>query len=306
MKPNRTNLSVPGHRKKMHPKALSSDADVIMFDLEDSVPPEHKETARNTIIDTLEKIESTAKTISVRVNSTDTPFAYRDIIEIVFSCGSIIDRIALPKVNGPGDIYFISRLLDGVEADINLNKTIKVEACIETAQGLSQVNEIAESSERLSALSFGIADYSASVGVGLNSISGHGEKDEAVYPGHRWHFPLSRMVMAAKANNLLAIDAPFGDFKNIKGLTQSAVMSNALGCNGKWVIHPNQIQPVNQVFTPSMKDIDRARKILDLFEDDGPAKNRAVAVDGKMVDQATYRLAKLLVEQAEGMGLLKS
>ncbi len=309
MIPNRTNLSVPGHQKKMHLKAMESNADMVMFDLEDSVPPEQKELARKTIIETLEQIKKPnlvkSKTIGVRVNSVETYFAYRDIIEIAFSVGNIVDVIVLPKVNHPGDIHFISRLLNGVEADQNIKKKIQIEACIETAQGLEQVSKIAKASHRIRSLAFGIADYSASIGVRLNSISGHGEKENDTYPGHRWHFPLSRMVMAAKANGLLAIDAPYGDFKNIEGLKKSTVLSQSIGCDGKWVIHPDQIEPVNKVFTPSSKEIERAKKILDLFKTNGPAETKAIAIDGKMVDQATLRLARQLWEQAVHLKLIK-
>ncbi len=326
MIPNRTNLSVPGHRKKMHLKAMASNADMVMFDLEDSVPPEQKELARKTVIETLEQIKTigqikrsdqinrsdqvktsnqiNTKTIGVRVNSVDTSFAYRDIIDIAFSTGDIVDVIVLPKVNHPGDIHFISRLLDGVETDQNNKKEIQIEACIETAQGLEQVSTIAKASHRIRSLAFGIADYSASIGVRLNSISGHGEKEKDIYPGHRWHFPLSRMVMAAKANGLLAIDAPYGDFKNISGLETSSSISQAIGCDGKWVIHPDQIDPVNKVFTPSAEEIERAKKIIDLFKAEGPAETKAIAIDGKMVDQATLRLARQLWEQAVRLKLV--
>ncbi len=304
MKPNRTNLSVPGHRVKMHPRALSSNADVIMFDIEDSVPPDQKDLARKTIVNTLSEIKDTRKTLTVRVNAADTPFAYKDIINVVGAAGNIIDAIVLPKVNHPGDIHFVCRLLDGIEKDHDIKHNIQIEACIETAAGLEQVSKIASASHRIKSLAFGIADYSASIGAKLVSTSGHGEKEDDIYPGHRWHYPLSRMVMAAKANDLLAIDAPYGDFKNIKGLEHSAAMAAAIGCNGKWVIHPDQIEPVNHVFTPTKKDIDRARRILDLFQTDGPAATKAIAIDGKMVDQATLKLAKQLWEQAIYLDLI--
>ena len=305
MTPNRSNLSVPGHRKEMHPKALNSAADVVMFDLEDSVPPKQKALARETIISTLVKMKDIPKTITVRVNSVDTPFAYKDIIDVAGAAGSRINAIVLPKVNHPGDIHFVCRLLDGIEMnpDHHVENSIQIEACIETAKGLEKVSKIARASRRIKSLAFGIADYSASIGARLISISGHGEKEENIYPGHRWHYPLSRMVMAAKANDLLAIDAPYGDFKDIKGLEHAAQIAAAIGCDGKWVIHPNQIEVVNTVFTPSKEDIQRAKRILDLFKTDGPAAKKAIAIDGKMVDQATFRLANQLWDQAVYLGL---
>ncbi|MCP4024303.1 MAG: CoA ester lyase [Desulfobacteraceae bacterium] len=298
MKPNRTNLSVPGIMEKMHAKAIESKADVIMFDLEDSVPSDQKELARKTIIKTLSNLFGCTRTIAVRINSLDTPYAYKDIIEVVTAAGKIIDAIVLPKVNHEGDIHCISRLLDGIEMDLNLDHTIRIEACIETAKGLERVSQIAKACSRIKSLAFGIADYSASIGAKLTSMSGHGEKEPATYPGHRWHFPVSRMVMAAKANNLLAIDAPFGDFKNLPGLKESAAMAAALGCDGKWVIHPDQIKVVNQAFTPSAEDIGRAKKIIDIFNIQNNPPKSAIAVDGKMIDQATLRLARQLWDQA--------
>jgi citrate lyase beta subunit len=288
----------------MHSKAFDSAADVVMFDLEDSVPPEQKNLARKTIISTLVKIRERSKTITVRVNSAQTSFAFQDIIEIAGAAGNIIDAIVMPKVNHPGDIYFICRLLDGVEMDRKIKNKIQIEACIETAKGLEQVSQIAGASNRIKSLTFGIADYSASIGARLSSISGHGEKEDDIYPGHRWHYPLSRMVMAAKANDLLAIDAPYGDFKNAKGLEDSAKLSSAIGCDGKWVIHPDQIDIVNKVFTPSAEEIQRAKRILDLFKADGPASTGAIAIDGKMVDQATLHLAKKVWNQSVFLGLV--
>lgn len=298
MKPNRSNLSVPGHREKMHAKALASDADVVMFDLEDSVPPGQKSLARRTIIHSLGQIKKSSKILTVRVNSVETPFAYKDIIEVISVAGSMVDAIVVPKVNHPGDIHFVCRLLDGIEMDKHMGKKVQIEACIETAKGLEQVSQIAGASPRIKSLAFGIADYSASIGARLTSISGHGENEEDMYPGHRWHYPLSRMVMAAKANNLLAIDAPYGDFKNPNGLEHSARMALAIGCDGKWVIHPDQIDAVNTIFTPSDEEIKQAIKIFDLFKAGGSAETRAIAIDGKMVDQATLRLAKQTVDQA--------
>jgi citrate lyase beta subunit len=287
----------------MHHKASLSKADVIMLDLEDSVPYDQKAAARKQVADSLSNISWGPKTVAVRVNSTDTPFAYRDIIEVVTRAGSVIDTLVLPKTDHPGDIYFISRLLDGLEQDCNYRTPIGIEAIIESAQGLSNIKQIATASSRLRALVFGIADYSASIGARLVSISGHGE-DESLYPGHRWHFIMSRMVMAAKANDLMVIDAPYGNFKDSRGLEASAVMSCALGFDGKWAIHPNQIRTINQVFAPGGTDIQRARNVISAFDKAREQGRGAANLDGRMIDRATYRLAKQLVAQAEILGLL--
>ena len=298
-KPCRTTLSVPGNREKMHVTAAASKTDVIMLDLEDSVPVDQKEVARKTVIDSLLSLDFKAKRVDLRINSLDTPFAYKDLIQVAEAAGDHLDTIVVPKVNHEGDIHFVSRLLDGVEMALGQKRQIRIQACIETAQGLFRVKEIAMADSRLSSLAFGIADYQASIGAGLISLSGHGENEEQVYPGHRWHFPISRMVMAAKANGLVVLDAPYGNFKDADGLKKSADLSKALGCDGKWVIHPDQIDTVNQVFTPSKEEIQRARQILEATD----ARPRgAVAVDGRMVDLATIRIARRVWNQAVFLG----
>jgi citrate lyase beta subunit len=304
MKPNRSNLSVPGHVKKMHGKAINCAADVIMLDLEDSVPPDKKITAREMAVQSLREMNWNEKTVTVRVNALDTPFAYRDILEIAEKAGDIINAIVIPKINHPGDVHFVSRLLDGIEMEKGFKREIQIEASIETAQGMAAVSQIAQASHRLKTLVFGVADYSDSIGAGLMSISGHGEKEGDLYPGHRWHYPLSKMVMTAKANNLLAIDAPYGYFKDLEGLCHSASLARALGCNGKWVIHPDQIDVVNQAFTPSPQDIKRAKTILDACETAEHKGKGAIGIEGRMVDQATLRLAKTLWAQAAYLGLV--
>ncbi len=303
MKPRRSNLSVPGHVEKMHGKAFVSNADVIMLDLEDSVPIDAKEKARAQVIQTLLDLDWSSKTVTVRINSLDTPFAYRDLLEVVENAGHVLDAIVIPKVNSPGDIAFTERMLDGIEMNKRLSP-LGIEASIETAEGLLRAADIAGESDRLKSFVFGIADYSASVGARLVSISGHGEKEEELYPGHRWHFALSRIVMVSKANDCLAIDAPYGNFKDLEGLRRSAIMSCALGCDGKWAIHPDQIDIINEVFTPSQKDIDLAARVLDANTKAAQEGRGAVAVDGRMVDQATVRMAKQLWEQAKYLQLV--
>jgi len=303
MKTQRSVLSVPGHVQKMHIKAAESAADVIMLDLEDSVPQEAKEAARRQVLDSLQTIDWRNKTVTLRINSLDTSFAYRDLLEIVEGAGEKVQAIVVPKVNHPGDIYFVERMLDGIEQARKLSDRIGIEASIETAAGMAEVMAIAGTGQRVRSLIFGIADYSASVGARLVSISGHGENEADIYPGHRWHFALSRMVMAAKANDLLAIDAPYGNFKDNEGLQRSAAMASALGCDGKWAIHPNQVETINQVFSPSPEDIERAITILKAAQAANQQSRGAIAVEGRMVDLATVRLAQRLHDQACHLGL---
>jgi len=304
MKPRRSTLSVPGHIEKMHVKASQRQVDVVMLDLEDSVPVQAKESARDQIIQSIHSLDWGETTLTFRINALDTPFGYRDLLEVVEATGPHIDAVVVPKVNHPGDIHFVSRMLDGIESAKGLSNRIHIEAIIESAEGLEQVTQIAQASDRLISLVFGIVDYSASIGARLVSISGHGEKEEEIYPGHRWNFEMSRIVMAAKAHGMLAIDAPYGNFKDSKGLQRAAALACALGYDGKWAIHPDQIDIINQVFSPTKEDIDRAIKVLNAHKD---AQNKglgAVAVEGRMVDQATVRLAKQLFAQAKHLKLV--
>jgi len=304
MPPRRSILSVPGHVEKMHVKAFGTKADAILFDLEDSVPPEAKREARRQVIQTLKNADAKTPLLSVRINALDTPCGYRDLLEVVEAAGDHIRTVVIPKVNHPGDIHFAERLLDGIEMAAGKPLPIGIEASIETAQGLEQVSAIAAAGRRVQTLVFGIADYSASVGARLVSLSGHGEKEDAIYPGHRWHYALSRIVMTAKAHGLLAIDAPYGYFKDEAGLEKTAQMACALGCDGKWAIHPAQIDTINRVFTPSGEDIERARKVLAAADAAETRGRGAVAVEGRMVDQATVGLARRLWEQAQHLGLV--
>jgi len=304
MKPRRSNLSVPGHMKKMHGKACESGADVIMLDLEDSVPLEEKKNARDQVIESLLSLNWEKKTVTVRINALDTPFAYRDLLEVAERAGHVIDAIVIPKVNHPADIHFADRMLNGIAMQAESTTTIDIEASIETAEGLMRAAKISRASNRVASLVFGIADYSASIGARLVSISGHGEKEEQLYPGHRWHFALSNMVMHAKAHGKLAIDAPYGNFKDTEGLRKSAVMACALGCDGKWAIHPSQVDIINDVFTPSKEDIALAAKVIEANAQAKSEGKGAIAVEGRMVDQATVRMATQLWEQAKYLQLI--
>ena len=304
MKSRRSILSVPGHVEKMHPKARDSVADVVMFDLEDSVPMDQKKAARAQVIQSLLSMDWHAKTVTIRCNALDTPFAYRDLVDVIENAGHLLDAVVVPKVNHPGDIHFVHRLLEGIEMEKKRSNRIRIEATIESAAGLENVSLTATASSRLVSLIFGIADYSASIGAKLVSVSGHGDAEADAYPGHRWHFPLSRIIVAAKANGLLVMDAPYGNFKDLEGLRRSADMANALGCDGKWVIHPDQIPIVNTVFSPTTEEIERARMVIEAYDTASKSGRGAVSLGGSMVDNATIRLARQVWEQAKDLGLL--
>lgn len=302
MKPRRSILSVPANVEKFHAKALNSKVDVIMFDLEDSVALEKKSDARDILSQVLASIE-TNKNISYRINPIDSKFAVDDLL-IINKIIEKIDSIVIPKVESVSDIHFVDKFLNSIELKLNKKRRIKLEASIETAKGMANISEIARSSDRLISLVFGIADYTASLGASLVSISGHGENDEKIYPGHRWHYALSNIVIAAKANDLLAIDAPFGNFKDNSGLISSCQISRALGIDGKWAIHPEQIESINKIFSPTEDEIKFAVKIIEAANQSNEIGKGSVQIDGKMIDQATIRLADKVYQNAKKLKLI--
>ncbi|MDH3554682.1 MAG: CoA ester lyase, partial [Deltaproteobacteria bacterium] len=258
---------------------------------------------RSKIIGALKDHDWGDKVRAYRINGLDTPFAYRDVIDVVEQAGEDIDVIVIPKVEKAADVQFVDLLLSQIEMNVGLKKTIGLEASIETALGMLNVKEIAFASPRLETLVFGIADYGASLTMPASGISGHGDAEEDLM--HRWHFPLSRMVMAAKAAGLAAIDAPFGDFKDETGLKKSCQQAASLGYDGKWAIHPAQLETINETFTPSAEDISRAQIILKAYEAVKASGEGATALDGKMVDAASVRLAQVTYEQARRLGLVE-
>ncbi|MHC1730205.1 MAG: CoA ester lyase [Syntrophobacteraceae bacterium] len=294
----RSIISVPANREKMVNKAFNLDVDMIMLDLEDSVPVPEKEETRKKVVATFREQDFKGKVRAYRINAMDTPFAYRDIIDIVENAGEFIDVIVVPKVDDPAEIKAIDYLLTQIETRMGFNRPIGLEASIESAVGMLKAGEIAFSSPRLEALVFGVADYGASLTMMSKGISGHGEMED-FYPGHRWHFPLSRMVMAAKAAGLAAIDAPYGDYKDPEGLRRSCLLSAALGFDGKWVIHPDQIKIINELYAPSMEDVERSRRIVEAYELAQAQGAGSLALDGKMVDAASIRLARVIYTQWE-------
>jgi citrate lyase beta subunit len=299
----RSVLSVPGSSEKMMSKVGELPADEIMLDLEDGVALEEKEAARTKIIRSFRDYDWGDRVRAYRINALDTPFAYRDIIDVIEQAGVNIDVVVIPKVEKAADVQFVDVLLTQIELRIGLEKRIALEASVETALGMLNVKEIAFASSRLEALVFGIADYGASLTMPSGSVSGHGDAEEQ-YPGHRWHFPLSRMAMAAKAARLAAIDAPFGDFKDLTGLNKSCQIAASLGYDGKWAIHPSQLETINATFTPSDEDVNLARRILQAYEKAEATGEGAVALDGKMVDGGSIRLARVTYEKARRLGLV--
>jgi citrate lyase beta subunit len=296
----RSVLSVPVNRDKLVQKAFTLATDVIMLDLEDSVPVQEKDQARQRVVQIFQEKDWAGKVRAYRMNGMDTPFAYRDVIDVIEAVGDRVDVIVVPKVNDASEIKAIDYLLSQIERRMGFEHRVGLEASIETAAGMLHVEEIAFSSPRLETLVFGIADYAASLTMLSKGVSGHGDSED-FYPGHRWHFPLSRMVMAAKAAGLAAVDAPYGDYRDAPGLQRSCLMSAALGYDGKWAIHPDQLGAINEIYTPSPEDVERSQHILKAFREAQSKGQGSIAVDGKMVDAASVRIAQIICAQWEAI-----
>jgi len=290
---HRSELAVPGSSPKMFEKALNSNADYIFLDLEDAVSPNDKISARENVIKALKEINwrDKGKTISVRINSLDTHYMYRDLVEIVEEAGDKVDTILVPKAGTASDVYMVDCLLTQIETNKKLKNKIGIECLIETALGMSNIKEIAKSSDRLEALHFGVADYAASLRARTVVIGGLNPD----YPGDQWHHGLSQLVMTCRAYGLRAIDGPFGDFNDPDAYIASAKRAAAIGIEGKWAIHPSQIELANKVFSPPASEVNRAKKILEELEKAAREGKGAAQLDGRMIDAASARMAENIV-----------
>jgi malyl-CoA/(S)-citramalyl-CoA lyase len=291
----RSVLAVPGSNPRMIERAAASDADSVFLDLEDAVAPGDKVKARGNVIKALTEIDWRArgKTICVRINGIDTPFMYRDLIEVMEQAGTRLDTILVPKVGVAADLYLCDALMTQIEAALDLGEPVGLEALIETALGMANVETIArDGSRRLEALHFGVADYAASNKARTVSIGGLNPD----YPGDQWHFALSRITVACRAYGLRAIDGPFGDFNDADGYLAAARRGAALGIEGKWAIHPSQIALANKVFSPSEAEAQRAERILIALEEAAKAGQGAAQLDGKMIDAASARMAENIID----------
>ena len=289
----RSELAVPGSSPKMFEKALNSNADYVFLDLEDAVSPNDKITARQNVIKALKEINwrEKGKTISVRINSLDTHYMYRDVIEIIEEVGEKVDTLLLPKVGTASDVYMLDCLLTQIETNKKIKNKIGIECLIETALGMSNIKEIAQSSDRLEALHFGVADYAASLRARTVVIGGLNPD----YPGDQWHHGLSQLVMTCRAYGLRAIDGPFGDFNDPKSYTAAAKRGAAIGIEGKWAIHPSQIDLANKVFSPPNSEVNKAKRILEELEKAAKEGKGAAQLDGRMIDAASARMAENIV-----------
>ncbi len=305
---HRSELAVPGSNPGMFEKAAASAADIIFLDVEDAVAPDDKAQARKNIIQGLNDINWGTKTMMVRINGLDTHYMYRDVVDIVEACPRL-DMILIPKVGVPADVYAIDMMVTQIENAAQRTKRIGFEVLIETALGMANVEAIAQSSKRLEAMSFGVADYAASTRArttvigGVNKDSGVlTDKDDS---GNRqyfwtdpWHAAQTRMMVACRAYGLRPIDGPFGDFGDPDGFIAAANRAAVLGYEGKWAIHPSQIALANQVFTPSEAEVTKARRIMEAMTQAAREGRGAVSLDGRLIDIASIRMAEALLAKA--------
>lgn len=295
----RCELAVPGSRPEMFEKALKSGVDFIFLDLEDAVAPDDKLQARKNIIQAINDLDwkGNGVTLSVRINGLDTQYMTRDVVDLVEQAGHKIETLMIPKVGVYEDVYMVEAMLNQLEMQQGLKNKIGIEALIETALGMANVEDIARkgAAGRLEALHFGVADYAASNRARTTNIGGLNPD----YPGDQWHAAISRMTVACRAFGLRPIDGPFGDIKDPEGFTLAAKRAAALGCEGKWAIHPSQVTLANEVFTPPAAEVDKAKRILVAMKEAAAQGKGAAALDGKLIDAASERMANNIVKMAE-------
>lgn len=284
-------LFVPGSKPEMIEKAARSAADAVCIDLEDAVAAGEKPVARANTAKAFHEIDFGGRGRIFRMNSLDTHFAYRDLIEVVEEAGDRIDLVMLPKAKSPGDVRFVDRLLTQIEASRGFDRPIGMEVQIETASGLLYAREIARASRRIRAIVFGPADYAASMRMPMGAI-GEPDENDALYPGHRWHAAMQTVVAAGRANGLRCIDGPYAGYRDPAGFERSCRIARSMGFDGKQCIHPGQLEVANAIFTPTGEEVRRAMRIIGAGRSGG-----AASLDGKLIDAATLRLAQVVIDQ---------
>jgi len=303
-RPNRCQLFGPGSRPAIFEKMAGSAADVINLDLEDSVAPSDKDSARRNVIDAIGNIDWGTKTLSVRINGLDTPYWYRDVVELLENASERLDQIMIPKVGNAADVYAVDALVTAIETAKGRKKKIAFEVIIESAAGIAHVEEIAASSPRLEAMILGAADFAASMGMQTTGIGGTQEnyymlREGAQYWSDPWHWAQAAIVAACRTHGVMPVDGPFGDFSDDEGFRAQARRSATLGMVGKWAIHPKQVALSNEVFTPSAEAVAEAREILAAMEEAKAKGEGATVYKGRLVDIASIKQAEVIVRQSE-------
>ncbi|MBC7164804.1 MAG: CoA ester lyase [Roseovarius sp.] len=303
-RPNRCQLFGPASNTKLFAKMASSAADVVNLDLEDSVAPGDKDAARANAIKAINEVDWGNKYLSVRINGLDSPYWYRDVVDLLEQAGERLDQIMIPKAGCAADIYAVDALVSAVEAARGRKKRISFEAIIESAAGIAHVEEIAAASPRMQALSLGAADFAASMGMQTTGIGGTQENYYMLHEGAKywsdpWHWVQAAIVAACRTHGLLPVDGPFGDFSDDEGFRAQARRSATLGMVGKWAIHPRQVALANEIFTPSDAAVQEAREILKAMEEAKARGEGATTFKGRLVDIASIKQAEVIVRQAE-------
>ncbi|HEX2104081.1 MAG TPA: CoA ester lyase [Solirubrobacteraceae bacterium] len=308
---HRSELAVPGSNVRMLEKAPQLGADIVMLDLEDAVAPDDKPQARRNVIDALLEQDWAECSVSLRINGLDTHWCYRDLVDVVEAAGDRIDQIMIPKVSGAGDVHLVATLLDQIEEAVGLEHRIGLSVLIETAIGMVNIDEVATACpERMEAMVFGVADYAASLQSHTTSIGGanpdyavltdpDGAPERQRHWGDQWHYALARIAVTCRAHGLRPIDGPFGDFNDPEGFLASARRAAVLGYEGKWAIHPSQIELANAVFTPDAHIVDKTHRIIAAMKEAAASGSGAVSLDGRLIDAASIRMAETLLAKLE-------
>ncbi|CAN5568506.1 CoA ester lyase [soil metagenome] len=294
----RSVLSIPATNPRMIEKGLASNADMVFLDLEDATAPNQKTDARASAIEALHKADWRDKPRMVRINAVGTPWFIRDLVDLVEQAGDRLDLVLVPKIDSLADIHTVDRMLASLESSQSLTRSIHIEAQIESAAALTHCDSIASSSSRLESLVYGPGDLAASLRLPGRAIGMRGVWDDR-YHADRLHYPLMRILVAARTNGLRAIDGPFADFRDPDGLRRAAEQTRALGFDGKWCIHPGQIDIVNEVFTPDDDEIADAREIVAAYAEATASGSGAVVHQGIMIDAANVRLAETTLAIAD-------
>lgn len=306
---NRSQLFVPGSKPDLFKKASESNADIICLDLEDAVAPQDKDAAKQNVIKALNDQDFGTKTISVRINGLDTHYCYRDVVDLMENTGERLDLIMIPKVGVPEDVYAIDMLVTQIEDKTNREKKIGFELIVETSMGITNLDRIITGSKRIESLHFGYADYAASVRMRTTNIGGSNQDysiltdeingNRKVHWNDMWHYPISKMTTIGRAHGLRIIDGPYGDFSDPEGFKSHAKRTAILGCEGKWAIHPSQVDLANEVFTLPEKEVQKARDIIDAMKKAQESGAGAATLNGKLIDAASIRQAEQIIEQTD-------
>jgi citrate lyase subunit beta/citryl-CoA lyase len=303
--PRRSCHSVPGSSEKFLAKAPGLPADMIFLDLEDAVAPLEKEAARPKVVEAIKGQDWGDKVLCVRVNAWDTKWTYGDVIEVVGNAGERLEELMLPKVTEAAEVKALDLLLTQVEINAGLPPGhIGIEAQIETARGLINVEEICAASPRLETVILGPVDFSAS--MGMPSLAGG--LDIPAYPGDYFHYVFMKILMAGRANGLQVIDGPYVKVRDLEGFRAYCTRTQILGFDGKWSLHPEQITILNEVYAPTQEQYDRAGELLDLYRQatDGDDRKGAVMMGDEMIDEASRKVAVMLVAKGDRAGLRRS